>query len=43
VHVVEMSSYQIDLAPSLDPSVGILSMSAKTISIATARWSITPR
>ena len=23
-HVVEMSSYQIDLAPSLDPSVGIL-------------------
>ncbi len=24
VHVVEMSSYQIDLAPSLDPSVGIL-------------------
>ena len=24
VHVVEMSSYQIDLAPSLDPSIGIL-------------------
>ena len=24
VHVVELSSYQIDLAPSLDPSVGIL-------------------
>src|SRR5437016_5757960 len=24
VHVVEMSSYQIDLAPSLDPTVGIL-------------------
>ena len=24
VHVVEMSSYQIDLCPSLDPSVGIL-------------------
>src|SRR5256885_10256193 len=24
VHVVEMSSYQIDLAPSLDPSVGIV-------------------
>src|SRR6202007_418761 len=24
VHVLEMSSYQIDLAPSLDPSVGIL-------------------
>jgi UDP-N-acetylmuramoylalanine--D-glutamate ligase len=24
VHVVEMSSYQIDLSPSLDPSVGIL-------------------
>lgn len=24
VHVVEVSSYQIDLAPSLDPSVGIL-------------------
>src|SRR5207253_10438305 len=24
VHLVEMSSYQIDLAPSLDPSVGIL-------------------
>ncbi len=24
VHVIEMSSYQIDLAPSLDPSVGIL-------------------
>src|ERR1700748_3086092 len=24
VHVVEMSSYQIDLTPSLDPSVGIL-------------------
>src|ERR1700681_1315410 len=24
VHVVEMSSYQIDLAPSLDPAVGIL-------------------
>ena len=24
VHVVECSSYQIDLAPSLDPSVGIL-------------------
>ncbi len=23
VHVIEMSSYQIDLAPSLDPSVGI--------------------
>jgi UDP-N-acetylmuramoylalanine--D-glutamate ligase len=38
VHVVEMSSYQIDLTPSLDPSVGIL------INIsATARWSITPR
>src|ERR1700756_487392 len=24
VHVIEMSSYQIDLAPSLDPTVGIL-------------------
>ncbi len=24
VHVVEMSSYQIDLCPSLDPSVGVL-------------------
>jgi UDP-N-acetylmuramoylalanine--D-glutamate ligase len=24
VHVVEMSSFQIDLAPSLDPSVGVL-------------------
>jgi UDP-N-acetylmuramoylalanine--D-glutamate ligase len=24
VHVIEMSSYQIDLAPSLDPSAGIL-------------------
>jgi len=24
VHVIEMSSYQIDLCPSLDPSVGIL-------------------
>ena len=24
VHVVEMSSYQIDLSPSLDPTVGIL-------------------
>ena len=24
VHVVEMSSYQIDLAPTLDPSIGIL-------------------
>ena len=24
VHVIELSSYQIDLAPSLDPSVGIL-------------------
>jgi UDP-N-acetylmuramoylalanine--D-glutamate ligase len=24
VHVIEMSSYQIDLAPSLDPSVGVL-------------------
>ncbi|MCS7493968.1 Mur ligase family protein, partial [Raoultella planticola] len=24
VHVIEMSSYQIDLAPSLDPLVGIL-------------------
>jgi UDP-N-acetylmuramoylalanine--D-glutamate ligase len=24
VHVIEMSSYQIDLAPSLDPNVGIL-------------------
>src|SRR5258705_8397508 len=24
VHVVEMSSYQIDLTPSLDPSVGVL-------------------
>ena len=24
VHVVEMSSYQIDLCPSLDPSIGIL-------------------
>ncbi len=24
IHVVEMSSYQIDLTPSLDPSVGIL-------------------
>jgi UDP-N-acetylmuramoylalanine--D-glutamate ligase len=24
VHVIEVSSYQIDLAPSLDPSVGIL-------------------
>src|SRR6202023_700599 len=24
VHVIECSSYQIDLAPSLDPSVGIL-------------------
>src|SRR5476649_2078125 len=24
VHIIEMSSYQIDLAPSLDPSVGIL-------------------
>ena len=24
VHVIEMSSYQIDLAPTLDPSVGIL-------------------
>ena len=24
VHVIEMSSYQIDLSPSLDPSVGIL-------------------
>ncbi len=24
VHVIEMSSYQIDLTPTLDPSVGIL-------------------
>jgi UDP-N-acetylmuramoylalanine--D-glutamate ligase len=24
IHVIEMSSYQIDLAPTLDPSVGIL-------------------
>src|ERR1700686_4444849 len=24
VHVIEMSAYQIDLCPSLDPSVGIL-------------------
>ena len=24
VHVIECSSYQIDLAPSLDPSIGIL-------------------
>src|SRR5579864_5611404 len=24
VHVIEMSSYQIDLSPSLDPSVGVL-------------------
>src|SRR5262249_42752810 len=24
VHVIEVSSYQIDLAPSLDPSVGVL-------------------
>ena len=24
VHVIEMSSYQIDLAPTLDPSIGIL-------------------
>src|SRR5947208_2116290 len=24
VHVIEVSSYQIDLAPSLDPSIGIL-------------------
>ena len=24
VHVIEMSSYQIDLTPSLDPTVGIL-------------------
>ena len=24
VHVIEMSSYQIDLTPSLDPSVGML-------------------
>ncbi len=24
VHVIECSSYQIDLAPSLDPSVGVL-------------------
>src|SRR3977135_4606669 len=24
VHVIDMASYQIDLAPSLDPSVGIL-------------------
>jgi len=24
VHVIEMSSYQIDLTPSLDPTVGML-------------------
>ena len=43
VHVIECSSYQIDLAPSLDPSVGILINSAKTISIVTARWRTTRR
>ena len=38
-----VSSYQIDLAPSLDPSVGILINVSETISTATARWRTTPR
>ena len=43
VHVIECSSYQIDLAPSLDPSIGILINPPKTISTATARWKIMRR
>ena len=43
VHVIEMSSYQIDLTPSLDPPSASSSISARTISTATARSIITPR
>ena len=43
VHVVECSSYQIDLAPSLDPSVGILlEPDARPSRPPRRRWKITP-
>jgi len=42
VHVIEMSSYQIDLAPSLDRASVSCSISAKTISTVTARSNTTP-
>ena len=43
VHVIEMSSYQIDLRPRSIPRSASSSISARTISIATARWNIMPR
>ena len=44
VHVIEMSSYQIDLTPSLDPSRRHPAQRhAKIISIVTAPSSTTPR
>ena len=44
-HVIELTSYQIDLAPSLEtPAVGILYQAvARTIPTATAPWSVTRR
>ena len=42
VHVIEMSSYQIDLRRRSIPRSASCSMSAKTTSTATARSSITP-
>ena len=42
-YVVEVSSYQIDLAPTLAPSAGILINLSGIISTVTARWSTTPR
>jgi len=41
VHVVECSSFQIDLATGLDPSIGILINLTEDISIATAPWTTT--
>ncbi len=43
IHVVECSSFQIDLAPRLDPSSACCSTSRPTISTGTARSSTTPR
>ncbi len=42
VHVIECSSFQIDLTPSLAPTVGVLLNVTPTTSTATARWRTTP-
>ena len=43
VHVVECSTFQIDLAPSLKPTVGALINLTPITSTGTERWRITPR